>query len=142
MLLRVVMVKKGTPDKRIKAMTRTCWMLYNSNGKTFNLLNTALCTSTFHCCLIIPIVCYSNNTNIFSEWRKTSINKSYFHKKGNMSKSTLKCNYQVFLYTGTPQNYYNRQESILLICVRSNNHDNYEFGYACIGIFDYQIIGF
>ena len=73
---------------------------------------------------------------------KTSINKSYFHKKGNMSKSTLKCNYHVFLYTGTPQNYYNRQESISLICVCSNNHDDYEFGYACIGIFDDQIIGF
>ena len=39
-------------------------------------------------------------------------------------------------------NYDNRQESILLICVRSDNLDNYEFGYACIGIFDYQIIGF
>ena len=73
---------------------------------------------------------------------KTSINKSYFRKKGNMSKSKQKCNYQVFLYTGTPKNYDNRQESILLICVHSNNHDDYEFGYACIGIFDYQTIGF
>ena len=59
-----------------------------------------------------------------------------------MSKSKLMCNYHVFLYTGTPQNYYNRQESILLICVRSNNHDNYEFGYARVAIFDYQIICF
>ena len=59
-----------------------------------------------------------------------------------MSKSKQKCNYQVFLYTGTPKNYDNRQESFLLICVHSNNLDNYEFGYECIGIFDYQIIGF
>ena len=41
-----------------------------------------------------------------------------------------------------PQNYDNRQESISLICVRSNNHDNYESGYESVGIFDYQIIGF
>ena len=59
-----------------------------------------------------------------------------------MSKSKLKCNYQVFLYTETPQNYYNRQKSISLKCIRSNNLDNYEFGYACIGIFDYHKIGF
>ena len=48
----------------------------------------------------------------------------------------------MYFYTQEPQNYDNRQESILLICVRSNNHDNYEFGYARVGIFDYQIIGF
>ena len=58
------------------------------------------------------------------------------------SKSKLKCNYHVFLYTGNPKNYDNRQESISLICVRSNNHDDYEFGYARVGIFDYQIICF
>ena len=71
---------------------------------------------------------------------KTSINKSYFRKKGNMSKSKQKCNYQVFLYTGTPKTIIT--DKISLICARSNNHDNYEFGYACKGIFDYQIIGF
>ena len=71
---------------------------------------------------------------------KTSINKSYFHKKGNMSKSTLMCNYQVFLYTGTPKTIIT--DKISLICAHSNNHDNYEFGYARVGIFDYQIICF
>ena len=28
-----------------------------------------------------------------------------------------------------------------LISVRSKNYDNYEFGYACIGIIDYQKTG-
>ena len=48
----------------------------------------------------------------------------------------------MYFYTQEPQNYDNRQEAILLICVRSNNLVNYESGYDCIGIFDYQIIGF
>ena len=41
-----------------------------------------------------------------------------------------------------PKNNNNRQESISLLCIRSNNHDDYEFGGACIGIYDYQITGF
>ena len=41
-----------------------------------------------------------------------------------------------------PQIIDNIQESISLICVCSNIFDNYEFGEACIGIYDYQITGF
>ena len=48
----------------------------------------------------------------------------------------------MYFYTQEPQNYDNKQESILLICVHSNNHDDYEFGYARVGIFDDQKMSF
>ena len=48
----------------------------------------------------------------------------------------------MYFYTQAAQNYDNRQESILLICVRSNNHDDYVFGYARVVIFDDQKMGF
>ena len=86
-------------------------------------------------CVIQTILIYVANEGKQASRRAVAI-------KGDKSKSKLKCNYHVFLYTGTPKNYDNRQESIMLICVHSNNHDDYEFGYACIGIFDYQIIGY